>query len=149
MTPLSANTDGSAARDPQSYAIIGAAMEVHRELGRGFLEAVYDEALAVEFGIRSISHQRQPDLIVKYKDQPLSVSYCPDFFCFETIIVEIKALAQLTTIEHSQIINYLKATGMKVGLLINFGADRLEWKRFAFSKPLPDFGAAQPEHGSG
>jgi len=110
-------------------------MEVHRELGRGFLEAVYDEALSLELNARSIPHQRQLHLLVEYKGKPLPVSYCPDFFCFSTIIVEIKALAQLTTIEHAQIINYLKATGMAVGLLLNFGADRLEWKRFAYNKP--------------
>jgi GxxExxY protein len=90
MTPIQTNLDGSAERDPQTYAIIGAAMEVHRELGRGFLEAVYDEALAVEFRTRSIAHQRQPDLVVNYKGQPLSVSYCPDFFALTRSLLRLR-----------------------------------------------------------
>lgn len=84
-----------------------------------------------------------------YKDRRLSVSYCPDFFCFNSIIVEIKALAQLSTIEHAQIINYLKATGMTVGLLLNFGADRLEWKRFAFSIQRPNSSESPTMHAPG
>lgn len=116
-------------RDPQTYAMIGAAMEIHRQLGHGFLEAVYQEAATIEFSHRQIPFQREVLLPVKYKDVLLPVHYRADFVCFSEIIVEFKALSGLTTVEEAQLLNYLKATGMQRGLLINFGAPSLQCKR--------------------
>ncbi len=117
-------------RDPETYAIIGAAIEVHKQLGNGFLEAVYHEALAIELSRRNILFKHEVTLHVKYKGQQLNAKYRADFICFETIIVEIKALNRLSGVEESQIINYLKATGLQTGLLLNFGAPSLTYKRF-------------------
>ena len=119
-------------RDPQTYAIIGAAMEVHRQLGHGFLEAVYQEALALELTARQIPFQREVPLDVQYKGTILNCCYKADFICYGEVIVELKALAHLTTIEHAQVINYLKATGLMRALLINFGASSLDYKRLVF-----------------
>ena len=113
----------------ESYKIIGAAMEVHRELGPGFLEAVYQEALAIEFEKQGIPFVREPKLMVSYKGVQLSKYYEADFICYEKIIVETKATKQLTGSDESQVINYLKATGLKLGLLFNFGAESLEYKQ--------------------
>jgi GxxExxY protein len=121
-------------KDPQTYAIIGAAMEVHRQLGCGFLEAVYQESLALELGLRQIPFQREVELPVFYKGQRLSTCYRADFIGYDAVVVELKALAKLGGVEEAQIINYLKATGLPTGLLINFGATSLEYKRFVFSK---------------
>ncbi|MDX8390843.1 MAG: GxxExxY protein [Mariprofundaceae bacterium] len=114
------------------YEIIGAAMDVHNELGCGFLEAVYQEALAIEFQERNLSHTSQAILKIHYKDQVLLKNYIADFICFDQIIVEIKALNSLSGKEESQILNYLKASGLKVGVLVNFGAQKLEWKRYVY-----------------
>lgn len=118
--------------DAQTRAIIGAALEVHRQLGPGFLEAVYDEAMAVELADRGIPFQRQTELTVSYKGRSLGCTYKPDFICYQAIIVELKALAALGGLEQAQVINYLKASGMRRGLLLNFGAARLEIKRLVF-----------------
>ncbi len=113
------------------YAIIGAAMEVHTVLGSGFLEPVYQEAMEIESVERSLPFVTQPRLEICYKGHTLSKEYIADFIFFNQIIVEIKALDQLTGREDAQIINYLKTTEMKVGVLINFGSHpKLEWKRF-------------------
>lgn len=121
-------------RDPRTYSIIGAAMEVHRQLGHGFLEAVYQEALAIELQTHGIAFQQQVSLPVSYKGQQLKTVYCADFVCYAAVIVELKALARLSGTEESQILNYLRASGLEVGLLLNFGALSLEYKRFIFSK---------------
>ena len=115
------------------YQIMGAAMEVHSELGNGFLEAVYQEALERELSSRNIPFKSQVPIKIKYKDVFLRKEYIADIVCFDSIIVEIKALSRLSGNEESQILNYLKATNFKVGLLVNFGsASKLEWKKFVF-----------------
>ena len=109
--------------------IIGAAMEVHRELGSGFLEYVYEEALCYELKLREISFERQKELDIYYKDLVIPKKYKPDLIVENKVIVEIKATSGLTEIEEAQLLNYLKATKMRVGLLLNFGKKSLEVKR--------------------
>jgi GxxExxY protein len=121
-------------KDPRTYSIIGAAMEVHRQLGCGFLEPVYQEALAIEFSKREISFLRELKLPVLYKGIQLNTPYKVDFICFDQVVVELKALARFSGTEEAQIINYLKATGHEIGLLLNFGARSLEHRRFILSK---------------
>ncbi len=115
------------------FQIIGAAIEVHRELGNGFLEAVYQEAMELELASRDISFSSQVPLKILYKGKMLAKEYIPDLLCFDSMIVELKALNKLSGQEEAQIINYLKATGLHVGLLINFGSrGKLEWKKFVY-----------------
>ena len=116
--------------DPRTYAIIGAAMEVHNQLGRGFLEAVYQEALAVELASRDVPFAREVELPILYKGVRLHTGYRADFVCYDTIILELKSLRSTGVVEDAQLINYLKATRLQVGLLLNFGANSLEFKRF-------------------
>ena len=116
--------------DPRTYAIIGAAMEVHRELGPGFLEAVYQEALAIELSVRGIPFQREVELPIAYKGKTLQTAYRADFICYDEVVIELKSIKRLGVIEEAQLLNYLKATGYQVGLLINFGAASLETRRF-------------------
>ena len=112
------------------YAIVGAAIEVHREMGPGFLGPVYQECLEMELTFREIENESQKPLHIYYKGRRLKKEYIPDFICFGMIIVEIKALDNLSGHEMAQVINYLKATGMRVGVFINFGSQgKLEWKR--------------------
>jgi len=119
-------------RDPQTYAIIGAAMEIHRQLGHGFLEAVYQDAAVIEFPLRKIPFEKEVSLPIRYKDTLLPSHYRADFICFSEIIVEFKALSRLSSVEEAQLLNYLKATGLKRGLLINFGAPSLQYKRMVW-----------------
>jgi len=132
-----AQEPGKEKRDSRTYSIIGAAMEVHRQLGHGFLESVYQEAMALEMTARGIPYRREVEIPVFYKGQRLNAFFRADFLCFDSVIVELKALANLSGVEEAQIINYLKATGHEVGLLFNFGAKSLEHGRLVFSKPLP------------
>jgi len=122
------------ARDAQTYAIIGACMEVYNELGFGFLEAAYAQALGIEFGLRNISYTREVLTPVFYKGVQLDCPYRADFVCFGEIIVEIKSVKRLTQIERAQVINYLKATGFTKALLINFGGPSLEYERIVLSR---------------
>ena len=119
--------------DQQTYQIIGAAIEVHKELGRGFLEAVYQEALEVEFRDREIPFQTQMELPVFYKGRKLKTQYRSDFLCYHDIIVELKALTRLGDGESAQVRNYLKAARRERALLINFGSRSLQHGRFVWS----------------
>jgi GxxExxY protein len=122
-------------KDIQSHAIIGAAMEVHRELGRGFLELVYQTALSLEFQERGIPFKAEVALPVRYKGKLLTCGYRADFVCFEDFLVEIKAITRLTTADDAQLLNELKATAYQRGLLLNFGSRSLEVKRLVRTLP--------------
>ena len=112
------------------FAIVGAAMEVHTQLGPGFLEAVYHEALEIESNLRQLPFESRRRLRLYYKEQLLEKEYEADLIYYGKVIVELKALDCLTGREEAQVLNYLKATSLRVGLLINFGSKgRLEWKR--------------------
>ena len=116
-------------RDPRTYAVLGAAMEVHRELGNGFLEAVYEEALAIELRPRAIPYASPVMLQLAYKGEPLVTTYRADLVCYGEVIVELKATTGLTNIDQAQLINYLKATRKRLGLLINLGTPSLQHRR--------------------
>ena len=112
------------------FAVVGAAIEVHRELGPGFLEAVYQEAMKMELRYREIPFEVQKPLQVHYKGELLTKEYCADILCYGQIIVELKAVDRLSGKDRAQVLNYLKATGLSVGLLVNFGSHgKLEWER--------------------
>jgi GxxExxY protein len=104
------------------FRLQGAIFEVNRVMGRGFLEAVYQESLALEFGDRGIPFRAQPTLKVSYKGRPLRQTYAPDFICFDKVIVELKHMRDLVPEHRAQVLNYLRVTGLRVGLLVNFGA---------------------------
>lgn len=114
----------------ETYSIIGAAMEVHRTLGHGFLESVYQEALELELKVRKIPYVAQSEIIISYKNQLLSKAFIADLYCYNAIIVELKAVSAISPVHEAQLINYLKATKCQLGLLINFGSESLEYKRF-------------------
>lgn len=116
------------------YQIVGAAFEVSNTLGCGFLEAIYQEALEIEFQYNKIPFESQRRINIAYKDKVLDKEYVADFLCYGNIIVEIKAIKKIAEIEEAQLLNYLKATKKPMGLLINFGGTKLEWKRFANTK---------------
>ena len=115
--------------ETETYQIIGAMMEVHKTLGCGFLEAVYQEALAIEFEKQKITFDKEKKLLLFYKGIQLEKFYVADFVCYGKIVVEVKALSALTTTHDSIMINYLKATKFKVGLIANFGEPSLKYKR--------------------
>ena len=124
--------------EKESYAIIGAAIDVHKELGKGFLEAVYQEALEKEFQIRKIPYKREVQLTIHYKNEPLNKVYVADFICFDKIIVELKALSAITPDHYAQVLNYLKASRLNLGLIMNFGKQSLEHKRIIKEKKSTD-----------
>ncbi len=105
----------------ESYAIQGAIFDVYREMGCGFLESVYQECLEKEFRLQNIPFVSQAELKLTYKGEPLLQTYKPDFICFNQIIVELKAVKAIAPEHQAQVINYLKASGMKLGFLVNFG----------------------------
>ena len=107
----------------ETYNIRGAIFAVHHELGNGFLERVYQDALEFEFKERGIPYEREKNIQIMYKGKPLGEPYRADFVCYDKIIVELKAVEELQGIHRAQVVNYLKATGMKIGLLVNFGEE--------------------------
>jgi len=116
--------------EEETYQVLGACFEVYKDKGCGFLEAVYQECLEIEFELRSIPFQPQAELMLTYKGRPLKQRYIPDFICFGKIIVEIKAVSQLADEHRAQLHNYLRATGQRVGLLVNFGhCPKVEYER--------------------
>ena len=125
------------------YAIIGAAFEVYNTLGPGFLEAVYQEALGIEFTERGIPFESEKIIRIGYKGQLLNKEYQADMVSYGKIILEIKALSQLTADHEAQLLNYLKAADMPVGLLVNFGnVEKLEWKRMVLGDKRRRAGSA-------
>lgn len=117
------------------YAVVGAAIEVHRELGPGFLEAVYQGAMERELTTRGVAFEAQRELVIHYKGQPLGKKYVCDLLCFDNVLVELKAMDRLTGREEAQVLNYLKSSGLSVGILINFGSHgKLEWRRLINSR---------------
>ena len=105
----------------ESYQIMGACFEVYKEKGCGFVEAVYQECLEIELNLRSVPFKAQPELLLFYKNRPLKQKFIPDFLLFDQIVVELKAVKELNDEHRAQVFNYLKATGLRLGLLINFG----------------------------
>jgi GxxExxY protein len=129
-------------RDARTHAVIGAAMRVHTDMGNGYLENIYHDALEVEFQGRCIPFRREAALRVQYRGRPLGHPYFADFICFEDILVEIKAQRDLGEADLNQVVHYLKGTGLKTGLLLNFGERRLQFQRFIYderwhSDPIP------------
>lgn len=115
-----------------TYKIIGIAMEIHRELQSGFLEAVYEEVVRKELEKAKIPFTNQVKVDIYYKGEKLDKKYQADFIIDKKVLVELKGISKITDIERAQVINYLKATGLKVGLIINFGAKSLEWERVVY-----------------
>ncbi len=132
MTPSGSSRD----RDQQTYDLIGAAMAVHTELGHGILESVYQDAFELELRHQQIPYTREMLLPILYRGQKLPTFFKADFVCYNTIVVELKALKHITGIEESQVINYLKATGLHRALLFNFGSPSLEHRRFVSNPPI-------------
>ena len=118
-------------KDEETYAVIGSAMAVHRELGPGFLESAYGDALEIELSKRSIPFEREKLIHVYYKGVPIKTQYQADFVCYNNLIVELKTVDQILDIHRAQLIHYLKATGIKKGLLVNFKSNSLQYERFA------------------
>ena len=127
MTRMTANED--LLLKDEVFTLVGAAMEVHSVLGPGFLEAVYGDALALEFTARGVPFTREAPIRVTYKEQPLAHTYRADFLAWGTILVELKAVRSLGDLERAQAINYLRATRLPLAILLNFGAPRLDWMR--------------------
>ncbi len=114
----------------ESYELMGACFEVYKNKGCGFLEPVYQECLSIELGFRTLPYTEQPELRLEYRGRVLKQTYRPDFICYEKIILELKAVTKLTDEHRAQVHNYLKATGLRLGLLVNFGHyPQLEWER--------------------
>ena len=121
--------------DRQTFDIIGAAMDVHKELGCGFLERVYRDPFAFELITRGVPFERERTFRVRYKGRVMPSTYIVDFLCYGEIVVELKALSSLSPIDHAQAINYLRVSGLRRALLINFGARSLQFKRIVWGDP--------------
>ena len=115
--------------EKETYNIIGACMEVHKKLGNGFLESVYQEAVKRDFEKQNLPFESQKRLRIKYEEDYLDKYFVADFVCYEKIILEIKSTSSVVRDHISQILNYLKATNYEIGLLVNFGQTSLTWKR--------------------
>ena len=117
----------------ESHSIVGACFEVYNEMGSGFLESVYQECLTIELSQRKIPYQSQVELQLVYKSQPLHQQYRPDFLCYDKIILEIKSIKELTELHLAQVHNYLRATSLRLGLLINFSHHpQLDYRRIVY-----------------
>jgi GxxExxY protein len=130
------------------YAIVGAAMEVHRENGFGFSEPVYQECLEIELASRNIPFMPQKEMPIFYKGKQIKKTYIADLIAYEKIVVELKALDKLTSREEAQVINYLKVSKLEVGVLINFGVPSLEWKRIVLTNRAIESIELQPKNNS-
>ena len=114
----------------ECYRIVGACFEVHKDKGCGFLEAVFQECLELELGWQEIPFEAQKPLSLTYKGHPLQQRYKADFVCFDSVLVELKAVEKLADEHRAQVLNYLNATGLRLGILVNFGHHpQLEWER--------------------
>ena len=122
------------ADDPRTYAIIGAALEVHRVVGNGFLEIFYKDALEIEFTSRGVPFGRELPCNVNYKGRQLRREYHVDFICYDEVVIEVKARSSTGPADHAQVLSYLASTKLEVGLLINFGTTKLEYRRFVRSR---------------
>ena len=131
---LTQNNEGDLLFKEESYKIVGAAMEVHRMLGCGFVEPVYQEALEKEFALRGIPYEREKELSIIYKGNTLTKTFKADFICYNKIILVLKAVREFVDEHYAQIYNYLRASGLELGLLINFGAPSIEFERVPASK---------------
>ena len=120
--------------EEQTSKILNACIEVHNELGNGFLEPVYQEALEEEFKLQGIPYEREKLLPIMYKGKQLDKEYYADFVCYENIVVELKAVTNLVKAHKAQLLNYMKATKAEIGLLINFGETSLKWERITMFK---------------
>jgi GxxExxY protein len=139
----------AAIEDPFTYAIIGALMEVHTVLGPGYLERVYQEAAAIELAERGIPFQQEAEMPVWYRGELLDAKYRVDFLCNDEVLLELKALPFIGDIEKAQVLNYLRASKKSVALLVNFGAESLEWRRFLYKWPgVADGTKAPPDQPS-
>ena len=118
-------------KDEKTYAVIGAAMMVHRELGPGFLESAYGDALEMEFQSRGIPYEREKELEILYKGVPIKTKYFADFICYGEVVVELKTVEEIADVHRAQVIHYLKATNLKRGLIINFKNKSLQYERIA------------------
>ena len=119
----------------EAYRIVGACMAVHKDKGNGFVEPVYQDALEIELELSGIPFDAQRNYQIHYRDRPLKHAHTPDLLCFDKIIVELKAAKALTDEHRAQLMNYLKVTGLQLGLLINFGSyPRLEWERIIITR---------------
>lgn len=120
-------------RDPRTYAIIGCAMAVHRKLGTGFLEAVYQQALEVEFARTNLPYRREVPFDIEYEGVLLKAKYRADFVCFDSVLVELKAELGFALASERQVVNYLRVSGLGTGLLLNFGMPSLEYRRYIYT----------------
>ena len=123
--------------EKETAEILNACMAVHNELGNGFLEAVYQEALAIEFDERGLPYKREVKIPIFYKGRKFDKEYFADFICFDKIIVELKCLSRIVSANKGQVINYLHGTKLEVGLLVNFGEPSLKWERVSHFQRTP------------